>query len=476
MFTKNKSIYKHLDFMLMDYALLILSFLIAYISRIGSLSTLLDTGRYRLLVMLMILVNIVVDFFYEPYKNILRRSYLKEIKEVLVYVLLNLLLISLIVFLAKLGTFYSRLASSFTYIYFGLLSYIFRQFRKNYLNNRNKSSIVHSNKKMLVITDKKNIDKLLDKVKNYNYERYEIIGLAFIDEDRKGEEVEGYKVIANKEDVLSYICHNWVDEVFMAMSLNSVPREILEGLAVAGVTTNILIRKLDEFQGQEQTIRKILNSNVLTTGVRQRNNYQIFMKRLMDIIGGIVGSVIALLLAVIIGPIIKLKSPGPIFYRQERIGLNGRHFNMYKFRSMRTDADDLKESLMAQNIITDGMMFKVKDDPRIIPGIGEFIRKTSIDEFPQFFNVVRGEMSLVGTRPPTVDEWIKYKLEHRIRMAIKPGITGLWQVNGRSKITDFNKVIEYDTKYINNWNLALDVEILLKTIKIMFSKREDEAM
>ena len=105
---------------------------------------------------------------------------------------------------------------------------------------------------------------------------------------------------------------------------------------------------------------------------------------------------------------------------------------------------------MAQNRIKDGMMFKVKDDPRIIPGIGEIIRKTSLDEFPQFFNVVKGDMSLVGARPPTVDEWVKYKLEHRIRMSIKPGITGLWQINGRSKITDFNKVIEYDTKYINN--------------------------
>ena len=196
----------------------------------------------------------------------------------------------------------------------------------------------------------------------------------------------------------------------------------------------------------------------------------------MDIVGGIIGSIITLLLTIIIGPIIKYKSPGPIFYKQERIGLNGRHFYMYKFRSMRTDADELKESLMAQNRISDGMMFKVKDDPRIIPGIGKFIRKTSLDEFPQFFNVVKGDMSLVGTRPPTVDEWIKYKLEHRIRMSIKPGITGLWQINGRSKITDFNKVIEYDTKYINNWTLALDLEILLKTIGVLLSKIEDEAM
>ena len=122
------------------------------------------------------------------------------------------------------------------------------------------------------------------------------------------------------------------------------------------------------------------------------------------------------------------------------------------------------------------MMFKVKDDPRIIPGVGEFIRKTSLDEFPQFFNVLKGDMSLVGTRPPTVDEWKKYKLEHRIRMAIKPGITGMWQVNGRSKITDFDKVIEYDTRYINNWSIWLDIEILFKTVLVLFSKREDEAM
>ena len=150
---------------------------------------------------------------------------------------------------------------------------------------------------------------------------------------------------------------------------------------------------------------------------------------------------------------------------------------MYKFRSMVTNADELKKELMKDNRYKDGMMFKIKNDPRIIPGIGNFIRKTSLDEFPQFFNVVKGDMSLVGTRPPTVDEWVKYKLEHRIRMIIKPGITGMWQVNGRSKVTDFDKVIEYDTKYINNWSLGLDIYILFKTIYVLlFVKREDDAM
>lgn len=131
---------------------------------------------------------------------------------------------------------------------------------------------------------------------------------------------------------------------------------------------------------------------------------------------------------------------------------------------------------MEYNDVKDGMMFKIKDDPRIIgrkngkPGIGHFIRRTSIDEFPQFFNVLIGEMSLVGTRPPTPDEWEKYELHHRARLAMKPGITGLWQVSGRNNIKNFEEVVELDTTYIQKWNLRLDIKILMKTIKVVLSQ------
>ena len=473
---KKSSIYKHLDFMILDYICLIISFLIAYSFRIGSLKSLYQSDLYRMLLIVVLLSDMCVDFFTQPYKNILRRGFVKEIKAVILYVLYNIGLLSIILFVAHQGSRYSRIMITLMYIIFMFMSFVVRQFRKDYLHHKSKTAIRSSNKKLLVITDKKHIDVAMDRINKYNFDMYEVDGICLIDEDRKDEEINGYRIVANKDDVLSYICHQWIDEVFIAIELNKVPNELLKGLAVAGVSTDILINKLEEFEGQEQVVKKMFNANVLSTSVKQRNNYQILMKRLMDIAGGMVGSFITLLLAILIGPFIYLKSPGPIFYKQERIGLNGRRFKMYKFRSMVTNADELKESLMAQNRIKDGMMFKVKDDPRIIPGIGEFIRKTSLDEFPQFFNVVKGDMSLVGTRPPTVDEWVKYKLEHRIRMSIKPGITGLWQINGRSKITDFNKVIEYDTKYINNWSLALDIEILLKTIVVLFSKREDEAM
>ena len=144
------------------------------------------------------------------------------------------------------------------------------------------------------------------------------------------------------------------------------------------------------------------------------------------------------------------------------------------------DAEERKKELLSQNKISDGMMFKMDFDPRIIgnkimpdgtkkTGIGEFIRKTSLDEFPQFFMVLAGTMSTVGTRPPTIDEYQKYDYHHRARMAIKPGITGLWQVSGRSNITDFEEVVRLDTEYITNWSVGLDLKILLRTILIIFT-------
>jgi lipopolysaccharide/colanic/teichoic acid biosynthesis glycosyltransferase len=173
-----------------------------------------------------------------------------------------------------------------------------------------------------------------------------------------------------------------------------------------------------------------------------------------------------------------MSSPGSIFFVQERVGRNGKRFKMYKFRTMYLDAEERKAELMAQNRVGDGMMFKLDYDPRIIgnrllpdgtikEGIGSFLRKTSLDEFPQFFNVLRGDMSLVGTRPPTMDEWEKYEPHHRARLSFRPGLTGLWQVSGRSNITDFEEVVKLDTAYIDEWSIGEDVRILARTVMVV---------
>ena len=200
---------------------------------------------------------------------------------------------------------------------------------------------------------------------------------------------------------------------------------------------------------------------------------------MIDILGGLIGSFLALIIMTVIGPMIKRQSPGPVIFKQTRIGRNGKQFQIYKLRSMYMDAEARKKELWKDSR---GAMFKLDFDPRIIgnevlpdgtrkTGIGEFIRKTSLDEFPQFFNVLKGEMSLVGTRPPTVDEWEKYEFHHRARLACKPGITGMWQVSGRSEITDFEEVVKLDTQYIMNWSMGQDFRILLKTIGIVLTGR-----
>lgn len=460
----------------MDVISLIGCFLVAYYLRHDNLSGFFNSSSYRTLLLMIIMIDLILVFFTQPYKNILRRSNINEIRYSITNTLYNFLLVSFVLVLTKTSALYSRIIISTTYIMYLFTSFVIRCLWKQHIRRESVVASTNSDSKLLVITDSKNIDRVIDSINKYNYSMYEICGLCILDKNMKDEEIEGYKVVANKKDVMSYICVNWIDEVYVAMEYSKVPSFIFDGLAAAGVTTNIMIGHIEEFEGREQIVKKMFNTAILNSSIKSRTNLQIFMKRLMDIAGGLIGSAITLLLTVFIGPAIYLKSPGQIFYKQKRIGQNGRRFNMYKFRSMVTNADELKADLMKQNRIKDGMMFKVKDDPRIIPGVGEFIRKTSLDEFPQFFNVLKGDMSLVGTRPPTVDEWKKYKLEHRIRMAIKPGITGMWQVNGRSKITDFDKVIEYDTRYINNWSIWLDIEILFKTVLVLFSKREDEAM
>jgi exopolysaccharide biosynthesis polyprenyl glycosylphosphotransferase len=220
---------------------------------------------------------------------------------------------------------------------------------------------------------------------------------------------------------------------------------------------------------RDTIVEEFSGYTVLTTSINMASARHLFIKRVMDIAGGLVGVIITGILVILLGPVIYIKSPGPIFFSQERIGKNGRRFKIYKFRSMYMDAEERKKELMDQNEMQ-GLMFKMENDPRIIKGIGNFIRDTSLDEFPQFWNVLKGDMSLVGTRPPTVEEYEQYDAHHKRRMATKPGITGMWQVSGRSDITDFEEVVALDTKYIMEWSLKLDLKILLKTVLVVLKR------
>lgn len=189
-------------------------------------------------------------------------------------------------------------------------------------------------------------------------------------------------------------------------------------------------------------------------------------KRSIDLLGGGVGLLLVAVLFLPIAIAIKLDSPGPIFYGQERHGLLGKPFRMYKFRSMVNNADTMKSGILNE---AQGLIFKNKQDPRITR-VGRFLRRTSLDELPQFWNVLRGEMSLVGTRPPTSDEVAHYSEYHWQRLSVKPGLTGEWQVNGRSHVKDFEEIVLLDLRYQSLWTPIYDLVLILRTIQVIFAR------
>jgi lipopolysaccharide/colanic/teichoic acid biosynthesis glycosyltransferase len=210
------------------------------------------------------------------------------------------------------------------------------------------------------------------------------------------------------------------------------------------------------------------SSPILTPPLRPHASVVCWQKRGLDIMGAIVGLAITAIVLVPVAIAIKLESPGPVFFVQTRIGYRGKSFRMWKFRSMIVNAEALKASVPNQ-LRAEGKFFKNANDPRVTK-VGQFLRRTSLDEFPQFWNVLWGDMSLVGTRPPTPDEVARYIPYEWQRLNVKPGITGEWQVNGRSTIETFDEVVELDLRYQERWNLLYDLKIIFKTLLFLFIK------
>ena len=308
-----------------------------------------------------------------------------------------------------------------------------------------------------------------------------ISGVCLLDEGDPSQFADlGVPILqASDPDLLETVTKWWVDDVFfLAAEDTAYPRELMENFLTMGLTIHFSLAVLDDLAYTKTDVQSLGDYKVISNSVQFVSDRSAFIKRAADILGGLVGTLMTGILFLFIAPAIYVKSPGPIFFSQKRVGLNGRIFKIYKFRSMYMDAEKRKAELMAKNKIQDGLMFKMDDDPRIIGsekkgkdgkprGIGNFIRNTSLDEFPQFYNVLKGDMSLVGTRPPTVDEWNNYDPHHRIRMSTKPGITGMWQVSGRSEITDFEEVVELDKQYIEHWSIWMDFKILAKTVQVV---------
>lgn len=283
---------------------------------------------------------------------------------------------------------------------------------------------------------------------------------------------DSIEYIGRLKDLESLIRKYNIDQVFFLQKRELDIKYLQEYIDICiemGVTCRVVI---DTFRRRKafSFVSSIGTYPVMTFHTVTMNKYEDVLKRFFDIVVSLFAIVITSPIMIVTAIAIKLDSPGPVIFKQVRVGKNGRHFRMWKFRSMQQNAEEMKAELEQFNEVQDGMMFKMKDDPRVTK-VGKFLRKTSIDELPQFFNVLSGSMSLVGTRPPTLDEVEKYSMKEWRRISIKPGITGMWQVSGRSNITDFDKVVELDTYYIDEWSIWLDLKIMFLTLGKVF-KRE----
>ena len=469
---------KHIDFIVLDMICLQLAYVLAYaISGYGFNPYAIII--YRNMAVFLELADLIVIFAYGTMKSVLKRGYYRDFVVTVKHSVMVGALAVLYLFMLQQGQKFSRLALILTIVIYLLLTYLVRELWKKFLRKKMEDG---GERKLLIITSEDAAEQVVVNMKENNYARYTLAGVAVIDADWTGKKVHGVPVVANEETAAMYVCQEWIDEVLIVISeVLPYPSELIEQLTETGVTIHLNLAKITNVPGKKQFVEKVGNYTVLTTSINYASSKQLMLKRLMDIAGGLVGCILTGIICVFVGPAIYIASPGPIFFAQERVGKNGKKFKMYKFRSMYMDAEERKAELMKDNKLGDGKMFKLDFDPRVIgnrilpdgthkTGIGDFIRRTSLDEFPQFFNVLKGDMSIIGTRPPLISETSLYELHHRARLAIKPGITGMWQVSGRSDITDFEEVVRLDKEYIENWNIGMDIKILFKTVLVVFRK------
>lgn len=422
-----------------------------------------STTDYMLCLLLMLfclLYTLVIDWNREFFG----RGYYVEAVAILKYELTMIIAAGFVLFLIKQANNTSRgVFICFVFSNF-ILTYIAHVSFKKYMRTVYRSG--RSSDKVLIVTVSDKIGKVVQGLKDDDSWSYKVMGFAIMDKDMSGEQIDGIPVVANSNDFLDNVQHSELDVVFI--HLPDYNREEIRNMIINFEKMGVICHYSVDIMGLDmpgKSAGKFAGHMVITYAAAVFDYRRMLVKRCMDILGGIVGIIITAVLTPCIALAIKLDSKGPVFFSQIRIGKNGRRFKMYKFRSMYMDAEERKKELMDQNEVQ-GLMFKMERDPRITK-VGSFLRKTSLDELPQFFNVLKGDMSLVGTRPPTVDEFEQYSIQYRRRLSITPGLTGMWQVSGRSDIKDFDEVVKLDLQYIDNWSLSLDFKILLQTIGVV---------
>ncbi len=459
----------------LDMACIVVSFLIATWMRYAGRNDYGNRTLHYLVCVLFLLVGTIYSFLADWNRNFVIRGYFAEMVSVVRLVAIVTVGALVAVFFLQWTDILSRyVIINFVWIEV-LLTYVVRLIYKKFFRSHvsSENNII----RVVVVAEKElvenSIKKLVEKSQGIGYKIVRAYAVNPDGTKPQAEEpqyVEGVHVHNGIENLTSRLLTDPFDEVFI--NTPNIPQKDIDdmilGFEEMGVTSHYCL-ELPSISKAKAQFNDFMDYSVITYTMNRTSYKRLFIKRIFDIIGGFVGLLITGIITIFLAPAIKLDSPGPVFFSQTRVGKNGRRFKIYKFRSMYIDAEERKKELEAQNEVK-GLMFKMENDPRITK-VGAFIRKTSLDEFPQFLNVLKGDMSLVGTRPPTEDEFLQYNEHYRRRLSMTPGLTGLWQISGRSNIDDFDEVVKLDLEYIDNWSLKEDLRIILMTVFVVLFGR-----
>jgi exopolysaccharide biosynthesis polyprenyl glycosylphosphotransferase len=332
----------------------------------------------------------------------------------------------------------------------------FRDLRQKGFNFRN----------ILIVGSGTKAQKLIREIKHHGELGLKVVGIVDEYGNEIGKDVGDCKVLGGIDDIPEILKKHAIDQVIFIVphfKLDSIEGSILHCETI-GVTVSLAVDffELQFTKGKESSL---LGLPLITFESTPDKIWQLLAKRLIDVVVSAIGLWVIFPFYLLIAAVIKMTSKGPVYFVQKRCGIQGRRFDLYKFRTMEKGAEAKLQQLLSLNEMR-GPAFKLKNDPRVTK-VGKILRKTSLDELPQLWNVLRGEMSLVGPRPPLPKEVEKYDHWHRRRLSMRPGITCLWQISGRNDITDFDKWMKLDLEYIDNWSLGLDLKILLKTIPVV---------
>lgn len=465
---KNKMIEIY-SVLLIDIVSVILSYTLSLFIRFNVIHQQNYPKQFHLMVGAYIVVLcLLYSLFLDANRNFFYRGWYQEFYYTVRYTVILIVGLVLVLYLTQQSYEFSRLIYGIFAVLNIVITYfahmLFKKTMWKYYRTSNNSA------KMLVVTKNTIADEVVKNLIKGKEWYYDIKAVAVYDAAKNGTEVEGVPVVASKADLYDVAVQMTVDEVFIC--LPEVPaaeiRDMVQKFEEMGLVCHYNVDLFSRVNPNTY-VQQMAGYSVISFALKTMDSRRLLIKRLIDIFGSAVGLIITAVITPFVALAIKLDSPGPVFFSQTRIGKNGRRFKIWKFRSMYIDAEERKKELEAQNEVK-GLMFKMEDDPRITR-VGKFIRKTSIDETPQFLNILMGDMSLVGTRPPTEDEFEQYNGYYRRRMSITPGLTGMWQVSGRSNIQDFEEIVKLDLEYIDNWSLGLDIKILFMTVFAVLGRK-----